>query len=486
MHASLANPTTPLHALCVDCDGTLIATDLLYESLLQYLRPKPLRLLRVFGWLFRGRAFMKSELAKRVVLSVTNLPYRDEVIAYIHAERESGRKVFLVTAANQEQADAIAGHVGCFDAVFASDRKQNLKGEIKGDFLAGHFGRQAFDYVGDARADFAVWRNSDQAIVVGRTARFLAQVCKINPRARALSESRVSLNTWLKLIRIHQWAKNLILFVPLVTAHRIFDVEALMMSVGAFISLSLVASATYIGNDLFDLDHDRLHKRKCFRPLPSGSISIPAAVALAAIMAAAGVGISALLPVRFTAMLGLYMVLTVSYSAVIKRIMLADAIWLAGLYNLRLLGGHAATGLPLSVWLLAFAIFIFFSLALAKRFIEVKDFCVSGKSGEKVKGRGYRMADLSAIGALGMASGVTSVLVLILYVNSTEVHALYGKPLLLMLLAPLFLYWIGRIWLLVHRGELHEDPVLYAVRDKVSYLIGFAAMAVIGLASLYR
>jgi len=472
--------------LCVDCDGTLIAADLLHESLLKYLRPKPWRILQVFAWLLRGRGNMKSELAKRVTLDPAKLPYREAVLDYVRAARSLGRRVFLVTAANRDQAEAVAAHVGCFDGVYASDERLNLKGARKAKFLAERFGNGAFDYMGDAHADFAVWEIADQAIVVARSEGFLRRLSRINPRATALVSSRKTVKTWLKLIRIHQWAKNLILFVPLVTAHRIFDPHALAMSIGAFFSLSFVASATYICNDLFDLEHDRVHKRKRYRPLPAGTISIPGGVAVAIALAAAGVGLALLLPERFMILLGIYVVLTVSYSARVKRVMLADVVLLAGLYTLRLLAGHAATYIPLSVWLLAFAIFIFFSLALAKRFVEVQELYAAGKAGEKTIGRGYQAADLPAIGALGAASGVTSVLVLILYVSSPEVSTLYTKPMILMLLAPLFLYWIGRIWLLAHRSELHEDPVLYAVKDKISYLIGVAALGVIGLAALYR
>lgn len=426
---------------------------------------------------------MKSEIARRISLSPATLPYRKDVLAFIAKAKAEGRLIVLATAANQDQARFIAAHVGCFDKVFASDAEHNLKAGHKADFLATQFGVGGFDYMGDSRADFPVWAKARQAIVVGRSEAFRESVSAVNSHAIAVAPSQRKPGTWLKLIRIHQWAKNLIIFVPLITSHQVFNPSALIASITAFFSLSFIASATYIGNDLFDLEHDRIHKRKCFRPLAAGDIGIPTGVVVAAIFLLVGLVLAFLLTPLFILTVAIYVALTLAYSSVIKKMMLADTIVLAGLYTLRLLAGHAVTGIPLSVWLLAFAIFIFFSLALAKRFVEVQELTATNA---QISGRGYRAADLPAIGALGISSGVISVLVLILYISSPEVRVLYETPFLLMLLSPLFLYWVGRIWLLAHRSELHEDPVLFAVKDKVSYFIGLLALGVIALSAIYR
>lgn len=471
--------------VCIDCDGTLLRTDLLHEALVRVLRRRPWRIAAMFPWLFQGRNVLKMKLAQEASIDFANLPFRREVLEFAREKKAQGAKVYLVTAAAEQQALAVAEVLGIFDGVIASGEQVNLKGAAKEAELVRRFGRGGFDYVGDSTADMKVWASADAAVVAGRSDAFAGKVRRVNANTIVLKdEDGRSPRSWLRMLRLHQWAKNAILFVPLVTSHRVFDAAVMFQSLAAFLAFGLVASATYVANDLFDLDHDRAHRTKRGRPLASGRVGIPAAAAVAGILALAGFGLAALLPAGFLAVLVLYVVLTLSYSIRIKRIVLADTIMLAGLYTLRLLAGHEATGIPLSVWLLAFAIFLFFSLALAKRFVEVADLQRAGDGVEGIGGRGYRREDLPLVGSLGVASGVVSVLVVILYVSSEEVRMLYNQPLLLLLLAPLFLYWIGRIWLLAYRSELHEDPVLFAVTDKASYICGLAAAAVIFAASI--
>lgn len=472
--------------LCVDCDGTLIAADLLHESIVKIVKEKPLRIFQMLCWLMLGRCVLKRKLAEIAKINPAKLPYRKEVIEYLKNRKSMGGQLFLVTAAARTHADSVASYLDIFDDVFSSDDSTNLKGRKKQAMLVEKYGHKGFDYMGDAEADMPVWSSADTAIAVGRNQAFLSRVKKINPNAQSLGEQSSNFKKWFKLIRVHQWAKNLILFVPVVTSHKVLNTNILFESLTAFFSLSFIASATYIINDLFDLDNDRSHARKCYRPLASGSVGIPVGVGIAVGLLVSGFAISLFLPRYFLLLIGLYIFLTISYSSQIKRIVLADAILLAGLYTLRLLIGHSATGIPLSVWLLAFAIFIFFSLALAKRFVEISLAPRSSASSKKIQGRGYQFSDLGLIGALGASSGVVSILVMILYVSSPEVRVLYSQPALLILLAPLFLYWIARIWLLAYRGCLHDDPVLFALRDRVSYAIGLATMIVIWFASIYK
>jgi 4-hydroxybenzoate polyprenyltransferase/phosphoserine phosphatase len=480
---------SPRKILCVDCDGTLVATDLLHESLIRFLLRRPWMVFHLFFWFLAGRSVLKEKLSPLVEIDVSRLPYRKEVIDLIESQKCAGSKVFLVTAANRHFAMRIADHLGCFDGVFASDESLNLKGANKERFLVDRFGRGEFVYVGDSHADLTVWASASVAVVAGRDASFLEKVKKVNPTAELLEGEagrQPTVKALFKLLRIHQWAKNLILFVPIITSHQLLNPAVCFASLAAFFALSFVASATYIVNDLFDLDHDRAHPRKRRRPLASGVVSIPLGCAIAGVLFFSGVLIAFGLPKVFMALLALYVLLTLSYSISLKRVVLADAILLAGLYTLRLLIGHAATGIPLSVWLLAFAIFIFFSLALAKRFVEINDLQKNADYFQQIKGRGYLASDLGLVGMLGTSSGVVAILVLILYVNSPEVRDLYASPILLLLLAPLFLYWVSRIWLLASRGGLHDDPVLFAVKDRVSYAIGLGTIAVIALASLYK
>ena len=469
--------------LCIDCDGTLVRSDLFIESLVRVLLRKPWFIPILPLWLFQGRHVLKYKVAELCDIDVSNIPLRQEVLEYALAEKSRGARLYLVTAACERHARQIAQHLDFFDEIFHSTSEKNLKGEIKAAMLAEKFGKGGFSYIGDSHADLPVWKESGSAIVVGGSSDFFASVQRINPKATHLSPKKTPLNDWIKLIRVHQWAKNLIIFVPLVTAHQFFNPSYLAASLAAFFSLSFVASATYILNDLIDLDHDRAHKTKKHRPLASGAVGILRGAALAVILFALGVSIAVFLPPEVGLCLAVYVALTLSYSFGLKKVEVVDAVVLAGLYTLRLLIGHAATGVPISVWLLAFSIFLFFSLALVKRFVEIGELRAAPTRSAAIQGRGYCAEDYSLVGSLGVSCGVLSVLVLILYVNSPEVRILYSSPILLMLLAPIFLYWIGRVWLLAARGHMNEDPVLFALRDKASYAVGLLALLVMFLAS---
>jgi 4-hydroxybenzoate polyprenyltransferase/phosphoserine phosphatase len=470
--------------LCIDCDGTLLRTDLLHETLVRVLLRKPWTIFSCLFWLKQGRAYLKLRLAKIADINTDTLPYREEIVDYIKTCKAQGSRILLVTAASRPLAAAIAEECGLFDEVLASDSQVNLKGSVKRDALVERFGHTGFNYAGDSSSDFPVWEAADEAIIVGRGSSFLARVSAVNPRVTKVGAEKPEPGSWLKLIRIHQWVKNLIIFVPLVTAHKVFDAQLLLPSVAAFLSFSLLASATYIVNDLYDLDHDRAHKTKRHRPLASGAVSLPAGLATASTLGTVAVLLAWFVSPLFLAVLGIYLVGTLLYSSVLKRVVLVDVVVLASLYTWRLVAGAAVTGIVLSTWLLAFAMFVFTSLAMAKRFVELNE-TASGDTAERpVKGRGYRPGDKDLIGILGLACAVVSVLVTILYVNSPEVRILYTRPQLLLLLAPLFLYWLARVWLLASRGQLHEDPVLFAVRDGVSYLVGAGMAAVIVAATI--
>ena len=287
------------------------------------------------------------------------------------------------------------------------------------------------------------------------------------------------MNEWVKLIRVHQWAKNLILFLPLITAHRIFEKATLAPAVAGFFSFSILASATYIMNDLIDVVHDQKHPSKRFRPLAAGKIGLRSVKAAAIMFVLISISIAAFLPTGFRICLAIYLLTSLSYSLFVKKVPVADVTFLAGLFTLRLLAGHEAAQVKNSIWLLAFGIFFFFSLALVKRYTELQ---ISIEK-KQLAGRGYRPIDLPMVESLGIGSGLVSVLIVILYVNSAEVRVLYQRPSVLLFLAPILIYWIGRIWLLAGRGELHDDPVLFALRDRVSYLIGVTAVGIIMLST---
>jgi len=462
--------------LCVDLDGTLIRSDVLVESLAVLLKRRPLLLLWLPLWALRGRAYLKEQLGKRVEIDPSVLPYRDEVLEYLLAERRSGRTVVLATAAHTSIAHKVASELEIFDDVLATEAKENLSGQIKAERLAERFGVGGYDYIGDSRKDLPVWRLARRAILAGPNARTRRQAVRhrnvthvFDVRAGAVE------SIWhaLRALRPYQWVKNLLLFVPLVLAHRLFDPAAAGSAALAFAMFSLAASSTYLLNDLLDLEADRRHERKRNRPLASGRLSLLAGMGLVPVLLGCSLALTWwLLPAAFLGVLCIYVLLTLAYSFHFKQRVLIDVVLLGGLYTLRIIAGATAIAVPMSFWLLAFSLFFFFSLALLKRYSEL--LAVASNGGTKLHGRGYEPDDIPLLIGFGVASGYTAVLVLALYINSSAVRALYADPQILWLLCPVFLYWISRAWLLAHRGQMHDDPVLFAIKDKVS--VGIAAV----------
>lgn len=459
--------------LCVDLDGTLLQTDLLYETLLGLVKHSPASLLMLPLWLWKGRAHLKRQLVLRGDVAVDRLPYRGELVAYLRGERERGRRVILVTAAEESIARRIQQHLPVFVEVIASNGTRNLKGKVKAQLLEERFGKSGFDYAGDSRADLAVWRVARRAVVISDSRRFIAAVNSIAPVEASFAQSAGKLGALIKACRMHQWAKNVLVFVPILTSHRLTDLRALLLGGLAFLSFCLLASGVYLLNDLLDLEADRAHSTKRQRAVASGLISIPIASLLGAILVLAGLGLGLACGKAFLLLAGVYLAGNVIYSVWFKRVVMLDVVILACFYTLRLLAGGAATGIGVSDWLLAFSVFFFFGLAMVKRYSELRELAVQ----EGAAGRGYVRTDLEPIGTFGVASGMISVLVLVLYVMSPEVRLLYRHPTVLLLLCPLFLYWITRLWFKANRGEVPQDPVVFALTDRTSYIAGVLAMA---------
>lgn len=456
--------------LCVDLDGTLIKTDLLFELLVLLVKRRPLELFKVPGWLLRGRAYLKQQLAARAELDVTSLPYREPLLSFLREEREKGRKLTLATAADARVAGRVAEHLGVFDAVVASDGETNLSGRRKLAALERLHGGPGFVYVGDAAVDLPVWRRAQGAILVAGGTRFEGVLGNVE---RTFAD-RFRVREVGRAMRLHQWAKNVLLFVPLVLAHQVMTPTAALAALAAFVAFGLLASSVYVQNDLLDLEADRHHARKRFRPFASGALPIRFGLLLAPLLIALSVGISLFLPPLFLGVLGLYFVVTVSYSFYFKRKPILDVLLLSLLYTVRIVAGGAAVGITVSPWLLAFSMFFFLNLAYVKRFSELRE--LPGES--SLRARGYARTDLEGLADLGVASGYVSILVVALYINSPEVRTLYSSPQVLWLLCPLLVYWVSRVWLLARRGKMHDDPVVFALRDRVSYAIGALALLV--------
>lgn len=468
--------------LVVDLDGTIIHTDMLHESALRLVRDSPWDSLRIPFLISRGKAALKQYLANRTEFDPRSLPYNEELLAWLKQQKSEGRKLILCTASDRSIAASIAEHLVIFDEVMASDGSTNLAGEHKAEALAQRFGHAGFDYVGNSTADLAVWQNARRAVVVNAPAglaRKAGECCQVE---QVFPARRLGLTAWRRVLRVHQWLKNLLLFVPLFAAHQLTDGDIWLALLLAFFSFSLCASSVYIANDLLDLESDRLHPRKRNRPFASGQVPAWKGVVLAPILLFCSVGLGAQVGTGFMSWLALYFVLTCAYSWWLKRVMLVDCLTLAVLYTLRIVAGAAAAGMSLSFWLLAFSVFLFLSLAFVKRYAELEVQLLSGK--EKAHGRGYYTSDASLIQTLGITSGYASVIVLALYLNSDVVLKLYRMPEFVWGAVPVMLFWISWMWMQAHRGKMHDDPLVFAVKDRASLLAGgmFAAVLAIGTA----
>ena len=471
----------PAVPLAVDLDGTLVRTDTLHENLLVLLKHAPWWLLLAPLWMLRGKAFFKAEVARHAALDVTSLPYNAEVLTFLREEHARGRRLVLATAADRRIADAVAAHLGLFSDVLASEAGVNLSGARKLARLREVLG--TFDYAGNDAVDLALWRECREVVVVHARAGVLRQARDLGrPMHRVFEAPRASWRGWVRALRVHQWAKNALVFVPLLAAHKATQGGMAPRAVLAFVAFSLCASSVYVLNDLMDLASDRRHPTKSRRPFASGELSVRAGVVLAPVLLGlAAVVALGTLPLSFSALLGVYFVLTLAYSLRLKQVVMLDVLVLAGLYTVRIFGGALAVGVPTSSWLLMFSTFLFLSLALLKRVSEVRRLRESNETA--AHGRGYLAQDYEQLASLGVAAGQVSVLVLALYITSKEVTALYGHPERLWLLCPVMLYWVGRIWVLAHRGLVNEDPLVFALRDRVSYVVGLVAALVLWVAT---
>jgi 4-hydroxybenzoate polyprenyltransferase len=467
--------------LCVDLDGTLITTDLFWEAVFTLLSQNPFNLVRLLAWAVRGRAYLKREVFRRIEVDPTSLPYNQELLSYLVAESEN-RQILLVTATDAKPAQLIANHLGLFSRVISSDGMQNMSGAAKRAMLVSQFGEKGYDYVGNARADLPVWQFCRRALLVNATASLRNAAASVAPVGRTFGRPTSRVRAFLKVLRVHQWLKNILLFIPILTSHQIFRSEPLKQALLAFISFSLCASSAYILNDLFDIKCDRLQAEKRERPLAAGSLSVPQGMVLMVALLIVSILISRALSWQFQITLLFYYVMTLAYSLVLKRRMLVDVFVLGGLYVIRVLAGSAATAIKPSAWLLAFCLFFFLNLAILKRFAELRQ--MDKNNTEAVAGRAYYAGDLSPLGSLGTSSGFMCVLVLALYINSPQVVPLYKSPSILWFLCPLLLYWISRVWVFAYRGKMILDPVVFALGDRISYLTALCGGAILALATV--
>jgi len=467
--------------LAVDLDGTLLRSNMLHETFWSAFASDWRTPFGAAARLGKGKAQLKAYLAERSSVDVAVLPYDEEVIAFIEGWRARGGKVALVTATDQRLADAIGGHLGLFDEVYGSDGVRNLKGPNKARFLVERYGAGNYAYVGDTHADAEVWRQSGHAVVKSRSGAVRAKA-RAHASFHAIEPPKGGAMGLVKALRPHQWAKNVLVFLAIAGAHKLFDLDLLVRAIGAFVAFSLVASSVYLVNDLLDLSADRAHARKRKRPFASGTAAIELGLPVTVLLLLAGFAISALLGPWFLLTIAIYFVTTTAYSLSLKRYPIIDICVLAGLYTIRVIAGGVATGLPISVWLAAFSLFIFFSLAAVKRQAELVDAVKASKL--TIHGRGYHPDDLELVSQMATGSGLVSVLVMTLYLSSDVVTQIYRHPKALWGVTPVLLFWISRVIFKAHRGEMHDDPIVFAAKDRVSMVCGLLIAAFAVAASL--
>lgn len=469
--------------LCVDCDNTLIATDLLFEACFLLLKQHPIQLFFLPFWLLKGKAYLKQRLAEFIAFEWDSLPYRPETLDLIEKARQENRKIVLATASPAIWAQGIADHLKCFTEIFATEKNINLSRHHKAALLAEKFGDQGFDYVGDSKDDIAVWKKSNIATIVNHRKSLVDKISKkLGRNLVHIQPAKPTLYAYAKALRVYQWLKNALIFVPLLAAHTFTDVDLLSKAIYAFFAFSCCASSVYILNDLLDLASDRKHKKKSKRPFAAGTIPILHGAILIPLLLAISLFISiSYLPRLFTFTLALYYLMTIAYSGKLKQQVIVDIILLAALYTIRILAGSAATNIEPSFWLLVFSLFTFLSLALVKRYSEMILVVEQNKS--MASGRGYYTQDLIVLMCLGVSSAMCSVMVFALYINSQETSLMYPSKYWLWGVVPFILYWNCRLWMKTHRKEIPDDPVLFAVYDWQTLVILSAVLNLFVLAA---
>ena len=468
----------PEPPLVVDVDGTLVRGDLLVEGAVRLLAVSPLGALALPFWAMGGRAALKRRVAEAVQLPRETLVLNPAVVDEIAAARSAGREVWLATAADALAVAPLVEAVGA-TSFLASDGRTNLAGDAKAAVLVERFGEGGFDYIGNERRDLSVWKRARRAIGVGLSPRLVGAVRRLDKDALLLPGPRIRLRDCFRALRPHQWVKNLLVFVPLFAAHRT-DAGSWATAAGLFLALSACASSAYLFNDLVDLPHDRRHRSKRHRPMAAGTAPLLPMAGVGAALAAGGLAVAFLLSAEAGLCALLYLISTLAYSLWLKRILFIDIVALAGLYDLRVLAGSVAVSVSLSAWFLAFFMFVFLALAAVKRQSELRTLSESGsESGPRASGgRAWTIEDLPALTALGASGGFTSAVVLALYIQSPETGELYARPEFLWLICPLLVYWLGRMTLLANRGEVDDDPVVFAITDRTSWLVGLAIFGV--------
>jgi len=468
--------------LVVDLDGTLTQTDTLHETLLDLIKRSPGCLLLIPYWLCRGKAYFKEQIAIRAQLNVDLLPFNKEFVQWLQEEKTKGRYLILCTAANKKIAEIVSKKIDIFDEILSSDNETNMAGDAKAALLNQRFGSKQYDYAGNSKIDLRVWRHANAGVLITGSKILISKAKVLTKISKVFEVKKNSLLDYAKFIRLHQWLKNSLLFVPIVAAHELSNVHKWALLIEAFFSFSLCASFVYILNDLFDVENDRSHPKKRERLLANGQVSILRGILIALCMLLLSILIAVNLAPVFQICLSIYFLVTCLYTIFVKRIVIFDCLVLAFLYTLRIISGVVLVGDPLSFWLLAFSLFLFLSLAFVKRYAEL---AISiHKADRNISGRGYVTRDAPLIQTMGVVAGYISVLVLALYLNSEAVLRLYRSPQMIWFGVCILLFWISWVWMQAQRGKMNDDPLIFAIKDRVSVMSGALFMGVLILGTI--
>jgi 4-hydroxybenzoate polyprenyltransferase len=453
--------------LYVDLDGTLIKTDLLCESFIEFIKKSPFNILLSIKWLLKGKAHLKYKLAQNTFIDIEKLPYNEPFLCYLKNERNNGRKIILATASDYTLAKRISNHLNIFSEIIASDGKENVKGKTKLTRIKENSGNSLFDYAGNSKHDLIIFEHARSSILVNLNEQLLSRSPSIRV-AKSFTPANSILHTFIKAIRLHQWVKNLLIFVPLFVSNQWYFPNLLIRaSIGVF-SFCLVASSAYVINDIFDIQNDRAHIKKKYRPFAASDITIGHGFVIFFFFSIAGLFFGYLLDAIYFFLLIIYLILNLLYSIYLKKIVLIDILILSQFYTLRVVSGGIITNIQLSFWLLAFSVFIFFSLGIAKRYAELIS---SNNKKNIIEGRGYTANDLTILNIMGVTSGYLAVLVLAFYINSPEVVLIYSNPKILWGVCLIFFFWTSYLWIKTSRGELKEDPITFALKDRTSLIV---------------
>jgi 4-hydroxybenzoate polyprenyltransferase/phosphoserine phosphatase len=465
--------------IVVDLDGTLTPTDTLIESLIKLVKQSPINLMRLPLWLLKSRAGFKASLAAHVSFSAIHLPYCEPLLAYLREEKAKGRSIILATAAHKSIAEAVSTHLGLFDKVLATEAGHNLKGKAKLQAIEEKVGKE-FVYCGDSYSDLPIWEKAQAGILVGVSSHLAETVRRKVHIEREFPKEGAGLALWVQAFRVHQWLKNILLFVPVLTSFSFMKIAVLCTMTMAFLSFSFATSAIYILNDLSDLENDRAHPRKRLRPFASAKLPILHGVSVAGIALVLASIIALVVSKEFFLMLLLYLALSSAYTLLLKKYIIVDVLILSLFYILRILAGSTASGVVTSSWLLAFSFFIFMSLALVKRCAELVSLKQQGKN--ITEGRNYYITDLVVLWPMGIGAAMSAVVIFGLFISAPETKTHYATPDLLWLVAICLIYWLARIWVKTSRGEMDDDPVLYSIKDKNGLVIVFIMVIIILIA----